>query len=94
MGAKHTIPTFMGDWDQEKQRGVCLDFPERDFQTLKKYLFILGSKKERSSVNLYKINRSFKIKTFSMRSQGQSKNKTWDILEELAQPCEAFYKTA
>lgn len=55
------------------------------------YLCILGSKTEINSVNLSKINRSFSVKTFSMGAHGQSKNKTWGILEELAQlPCKAF----
>lgn len=55
---------------------LCLDFPERCFQALRTYLCILGSKREINSVNLSGINSSFNIKTFGMRTQAHSNNKT------------------
>lgn len=95
MGVRHTITTFMFRWRTETKQGTVAKgllswfFRER-FSGIKN-VPILGSKTEMNSVNLYKINRSFKIKTFRMGSQGQSENRPWDILEELAQlPCKAF----
>jgi len=49
------------------------------------YSCILGSKREINSMNLPGIKSSFNIKTFGMRTQTHSNNKTCGMLKELVQ---------